>query len=77
MDMLKAIQDYHVTSLPLVPPIMLALAKNDLALKYDLSSVVEITSGAAPLGKETVEEVSKRFKIPDVRQVRVRPLLFS
>ena len=72
VDMLKAIEEYHVTSLPLVPPIMLALAKHDVALKYDLSSVIEITSGAAPLGKETVEEVSKRFKIPDVRQVRIR-----
>ena len=72
VDMLKAIEEYHVTSLPLVPPIMLALAKHDVALKYDLSSVTEITSGAAPLGKETVEEVSKRFKIPDVRQVKIR-----
>ena len=78
VDMLKAIEEYHVTSLPLVPPIMLALAKHDVALKYDLSSVIEITSGAAPLGKETVEEVASRFKIPNVRQVRIRyhpPLL--
>ena len=76
VDMLKAIQDYHVTSLPLVPPVMLALAKHDVALKYDLTSVIEITTGAAPLGKETVEEVSTRFKIPDVRQVRIRFRLF-
>ena len=72
VDMLKAIQEYHVTNLPLVPPIMLALAKQDVALKYDLSSVIEITSGAAPLGKETAEEVCQRFKIPDVRQVKIR-----
>ena len=78
VDMLKAIEEYHVTSLPLVPPIMLALAKHDVALKYDLSSVTEITSGAAPLGKETIEEVASRIKIPNVRQVRIRyhpPLL--
>ena len=46
---LKTIQDYRVTHLYLVPPIVLALAKHPLVDKYDLSSVKLVNSGAAPL----------------------------
>lgn len=69
IQMLQAIQDYRITNLPLVPPIMIALAKQDIIRKYDLSSVIEMTSGAAPLGKETLEGICKRMPTAqDVRQ---------
>ncbi|CZR58540.1 related to 4-coumarate--CoA ligase [Phialocephala subalpina] len=53
---LEAIQKYRVTGLPMVPPLVVALAKSPLTKKYDLSSVKEIGSGAAPLSGEVIEE---------------------
>ncbi|KAJ7537497.1 hypothetical protein O6H91_11G008200 [Diphasiastrum complanatum] len=60
--MLEAIQKYRVTCLPTVPPVCIALAKQKAVEKYDLSSLQEIISGAAPLGKEIMEECS--LKLP-------------
>lgn len=57
--LLKAIEKYKVTNLWVVPPIMLALAKHSAVKKYDLSSLKQIGSGAAPLGKEIMVECSR------------------
>ncbi|MYC86665.1 MAG: 4-coumarate--CoA ligase family protein [Gemmatimonadales bacterium] len=51
-EFLGAIQQYRATSLYLVPPILLGLAKHPAVDGYDLSSVNWIMSGAAPLGEE-------------------------
>ena len=59
--MLKAVQEHKITWLPLVPPIVLALAKHPLVDKYDLSSVDRIMSGAAPLGAELAEAAAQRI----------------
>eukprot|EP01018_Ginkgo_biloba_P019716 Gb_21821 [translate_table: standard] len=61
VEMLMAVQKYRVTHLPLVPPILLALTKTDIANKFDLSSLDTVTSGAAPLSKEVTEEFISRF----------------
>ncbi|KAL2332004.1 hypothetical protein Fmac_019585 [Flemingia macrophylla] len=58
---LKTIERFKVTHLWVVPPIVLALAKHGLVDKYDLSSLKYIGSGAAPLGKELMEECCRRF----------------
>ncbi|CAO2826903.1 unnamed protein product [Amaranthus hypochondriacus] len=59
--MLKAIEKFRVTRLWVVPPIMLGLAKQSVVKKYDLSSLKLIGSGAAPLGKEMMQECSKNI----------------
>ncbi|KAK4255144.1 hypothetical protein QN277_008178 [Acacia crassicarpa] len=59
--MLEAVEKYSVTRLWLVPPIILALAKQSVVKKYNLSSLKQIGSGAAPLGKELMEECAKKF----------------
>ena len=59
--MLKAIQEHRITWLPLVPPIVLALAKHPIIDKYDLSSVTRIMSGAAPLGAELADAAAQRI----------------
>lgn len=59
VKMLEYIQRYRITSLTMVPPIALALAKHPLARKYDLSSITGMGCGAAPLGREVCEEVEK------------------
>ncbi|KAH7374018.1 hypothetical protein KP509_17G083800 [Ceratopteris richardii] len=50
--LMEVIQKFKVTIAPLVPPIVLALAKNPIVEKYDLSSIRMLMSGAAPLGKD-------------------------
>ncbi|KAK9691171.1 hypothetical protein RND81_09G180900 [Saponaria officinalis] len=62
--MLKAIEKYRITHLWVVPPIILALVKHSSVNKFDLSSLKQIGSGAAPLGKEIMSECSK--KLPHV-----------
>ena len=59
-EFLRIIQDYKVTRLYLVPPIILALAKHPMVDEYDLSSVKQVFSGAAPLGGEIEAEAAKR-----------------
>ena len=59
-EFLRIVQDYNVTRLYVVPPIILALAKHPMVDEYDLSSVRQIFSGAAPLGGEIEAEAAKR-----------------
>ncbi|XP_062082194.1 probable CoA ligase CCL7 [Humulus lupulus] len=56
---LKDVEKYKVTHLWVVPPVILALTKNSIVKKYDLSSLKHIGSGAAPLGKDLMEECAK------------------
>lgn len=58
---LRAIQDHKIASLYLAPPLVVFLAKSPLVEKYDLSCVKDILSGAAPLSKETEEELRRRL----------------
>lgn len=58
---LRIVQDHKVTLLSLVPPLVLALAKQPIIDQYDLSSVRLITCGAAPLGLDLEEACGKRL----------------
>ncbi|KAK8184936.1 uncharacterized protein BKA78DRAFT_256216 [Phyllosticta capitalensis] len=56
---LEAIQRFKINTLYLVPPIIILMTKQKKVLdQYDLSSVESIFTGAAPLGKETADELS-------------------
>ncbi|KAK4427154.1 4-coumarate--CoA ligase-like 7 [Sesamum alatum] len=60
--MLRTIEKYKVTHFYAVPPVIIALAKNhEVVKKYDVSSLREIGSGAAPLGKDVLDECGKVF----------------
>ena len=59
---LSLIQKHKVTRVNLVPPILLFLAKHPLVGQYDLSSLQEVTSGAAPLGEDLAEAVVQRVE---------------
>lgn len=52
---------YKVTIAPVVPPIVLAIAKSPELDKYDLSSIRVLKSGGAPLGKELEDTVRAKF----------------
>jgi 4-coumarate--CoA ligase len=58
---LQAVQEHKVTIAYLVPPIVLALAKQPIVADYDLSSLRLVMSGAAPLGAELAEEAGARI----------------
>jgi acyl-CoA synthetase (AMP-forming)/AMP-acid ligase II len=58
---LTILQDYRVTVAPVVPPILLALAKHPLVDTFDLSALRFVGSGAAPLGAELEEACGRRL----------------
>lgn len=61
VQFLELIQDHKVTKGFVVPPILVALAKHPIVDTYDLSSLVRLTSGAAPLGEELAAAVAARI----------------
>ncbi|KAF5708589.1 putative phenylacetyl ligase [Fusarium globosum] len=55
---LSAVSRFQIHQLPIVPPIVIQmLDRRELCRKYDLSSVRFVYTGAAPLGKETVDDL--------------------
>jgi 4-coumarate--CoA ligase len=61
--LMELVQKYKITVAPLVPPIVVDVAKNALVEKYDLSSIRIVMSGAAPMGKDIQDAF--RDKIPN------------
>ncbi|KAL1849980.1 hypothetical protein Plec18170_007076 [Paecilomyces lecythidis] len=62
VKMLQHVERYRISSLSLVPPIVVALAKHPDVKKYDLTSIQAVTCGAAPLGRETCQEAEAVWK---------------
>jgi acyl-CoA synthetase (AMP-forming)/AMP-acid ligase II len=58
---LQVLQKYQVTFAPLVPPIVLALAKHPAVDNYKLPSLRTIFSGAAPLRENIANAASQRL----------------
>lgn len=67
VQMLENVQRFRITQLGCVPPIAVALAKNPIVRKYDLSSVRLVGSGAAPLSGEIMVEVESLWPNGSVR----------
>ncbi|KAK2425768.1 4-coumarate--CoA ligase [Trifolium repens] len=59
--LLGLIQKHKVTVAMVVPPLVLALAKNPIVAEFDLSSIRLVLSGAAPLGEELEEMLRNRI----------------
>jgi 4-coumarate--CoA ligase len=59
-EALALVQRERITRFYAVPPIVLALAKVPIVDDYDLSSLKQIFSGAAPLGADLAAEASAR-----------------
>jgi 4-coumarate--CoA ligase len=58
---LTLVQDRRITRLFAVPPVVLALAKHPLVEQFDLSSLRQVLSGAAPLGGELAVQAAARI----------------
>ncbi len=61
VEALQAVQELKITRFFAVPPIILGLAKHPVVDQYDMSSVRQIFSGAAPLGAELAAEAGARL----------------
>ena len=59
---LSYIEKYRITKLFLVPPIVVRLVKDPLTQKYDLSTLEQITCGAAPLGADVMQALRAKFR---------------
>jgi acyl-CoA synthetase (AMP-forming)/AMP-acid ligase II len=57
---LRACQDYGVTRTLVVPPVIVALAKQPIVDSYDLSMLTTLQVGAAPLGEEVARACAER-----------------
>lgn len=60
-SLLDLVQRFKITVAPVVPPIVLAIAKNAQIESYDLSSIRIVLSGAAPLGKDLEDALRRRL----------------
>ncbi|KAH9927929.1 amp dependent CoA ligase [Epithele typhae] len=58
-QMLASIQRYHITHLYLVPPMIVLLCKHPAVKNYDLSSVMQLMCGAAPLSAELTAHLTQ------------------
>lgn len=59
---LGAIEKYRVMMAFMVPPLMVFLAKHPIVDQYDLSSLILLVCGAAPLSKETEDQIKERLE---------------
>ena len=58
---LQLTQEHRAKRLWIVPPVAIALAKHPMVDQFDLSSVAQVNSAAAPLGADLGEAVSARI----------------
>lgn len=68
-SLLRVVQDYKIATLYLVPPMIIHLTNaKKIVEQYDLSSVREVFTGAAPMGKETAEALLEMFPKLSLKQ---------
>ncbi|XP_065091160.1 luciferin 4-monooxygenase-like [Ochlerotatus camptorhynchus] len=65
---LDSIQKHKVNLMTVVPPLMVFLAKHSIVDNYDLSSLMTLICGAAPLSKEIEDQVRERLGVAFIRQ---------
>lgn len=68
-SLLQNIEQFKITNLVLVPPIVISMAKSPLSKNYNLSSVERVMVGAAPLRRDICEVFEALF-LP--KQVNVK-----
>ncbi|KAJ6410354.1 hypothetical protein OIU84_007160 [Salix udensis] len=68
VHMLKYVERYRITYMPVSPPLIVAFVKEDLTRKYDLSSLKTLGCGGAPLGKEVADAFKEKFPHVEIVQ---------
>ncbi len=59
----KMIEREKLQRSAMVPPIILAAIRSPLFKKYDLSSIIKVGTGAAPIGPDLQKEASEAFNV--------------
>jgi acyl-CoA synthetase (AMP-forming)/AMP-acid ligase II len=59
--MLDAIVRYQLRELILVPPLLIRLVRDPIIARYDLSCIRRFSSGSAPLPREVIQLLQKKF----------------
>ncbi|KAI1619265.1 hypothetical protein EDD37DRAFT_676002 [Exophiala viscosa] len=67
-QMLDVIVRYRCDELWLVPPLLVRLVNDPVAAGYNLGFVQQFNTGAAPLAKEIVDKLAKKFPHVRIRQ---------
>ncbi|KAI4112821.1 MAG: hypothetical protein LQ345_006085 [Seirophora villosa] len=62
-DMLRCVETSKITRLQIAPPVMVLLGKRPEIFHYDLSSLKDITCGAAPLSLELQLDVAQKLNV--------------
>jgi acyl-CoA synthetase (AMP-forming)/AMP-acid ligase II len=62
-EFLRAVQDYEINILPVVPPIVLVLSQSPLVDRFDLSKLKTMHCGAAPLSVDVANSACKRLGV--------------
>lgn len=73
--MLRAVEEFGVTHLAVVPPVVVAMAKEAVTDGYDLRSLEGIACGAAPIGIDAVAALKSKF--PRIVFVQVCQFVFD
>lgn len=66
----QAIERYKITHLPVVPPMLPRLVRAKKDGRFDFSSLIQLSSGAAPLSDKVISETVANFPSVDFIQVR-------
>ncbi|KAG8638719.1 4-coumarate--CoA ligase-like 9 isoform X2 [Manihot esculenta] len=66
--MLRAVEKYKVNYMPVSPPLIVAFVKSELINRYDLSSLLMLACGGAPLGKDVADKFKEKFPHVDIIQ---------
>ncbi|KAJ4712616.1 4-coumarate:CoA ligase-like protein [Melia azedarach] len=66
--MLKTVEKYKITYLPVSPPIIVVLTKSELTKKYDLTSLRLLRCGGAPLSVGAAGKFKEKF--PDAKIIQ-------
>ncbi|CAL5418014.1 unnamed protein product [Camellia sinensis] len=59
--MMKAVEEFRVTNAVAAPPMVVAMAKEDVAEGYDLRSLEGVGCGGSPLAKEVIAAFKAKF----------------
>ncbi|KAJ2931067.1 hypothetical protein H1R20_g6045, partial [Candolleomyces eurysporus] len=68
----EAVQRYRVTTVCLVPPIILELSTHPVVDQYDLSSITNLTSGAAPLSIALANKCLERLATRGAKAILIQ-----
>ncbi|BAT79341.1 hypothetical protein VIGAN_02221400 [Vigna angularis var. angularis] len=66
--MLKTVERYKISMMPVSPPLVVALAKSELVNKYDISSLRMLGCGGAPLGEQVASDFKAKFPNVEISQ---------